>query len=206
MARRWIHSTLRRQLEPDNRFSKEKRIMRQQIQRFVSFMGAIVGADIPLLLGAMIMGTLGGYLIKKVDEYLEEKIPVGFELLINNFAAAFLVVALVLIANVAVRPIIENVSAALGSVVSFLIAWRLLPLADLIIEPAKVLFLNNAINHGILAPLGIAEVAKNGKAIHFLLETNPGPGLGLLLAFWAAGKGSLKLSAPGAAIIHFLGG
>jgi len=169
-------------------------------------MGAIVGADIPMLLGAMIMGPLGGYLIKKVDEYLEEKIPVGFELLINNFAAAFLVVALVLIANVAVRPIIENVSAALGSVVSFLIAWRLLPLADIVIEPAKVLFLNNAINHGILGPLGVAEVQKSGKAIHFLLETNPGPGLGLLLAFWVAGKGSLKQAAPGAAIIHFLGG
>jgi PTS system mannitol-specific IIC component len=149
---------------------------------------------------------LGGYLIKKLDEYLEDKIPVGFELLINNFSAAFLVVALVLIANVAVRPIIENVSAALGSVVSFLIAYRLLPLADIIIEPAKVLFLNNAINHGILGPLGVAEVQKSGKAIHFLLETNPGPGLGLLLAFWVAGKGSLKQAAPGAAIIHFLGG
>jgi mannitol PTS system EIICBA or EIICB component len=169
-------------------------------------MGVIVGADIPMILGGMIMGPLGGYLIKKVDEVLEDKIPVGFELLISNFTAAFLVVALVLIANVAVQPVIESVSAALGSVVSFLITWRLLPLADIIIEPAKVLFLNNAINHGILAPLGVAEVQKSGKAIHFLLETNPGPGLGLLLAFWVAGKGSLKLSAPGAAIIHFLGG
>jgi PTS system mannitol-specific IIC component len=168
--------------------------------------GAIVGANIPMLLGAMIMGPLGGYLIKKIDGYLEDKIPIGFELLINNFSAAFLIVALVLIANVAVQPVIESVSAALGSVVSFLIAWRLLPLADIIIEPAKVLFLNNAINHGILAPLGVAEVQKSGKAIHFLLETNPGPGLGLLLAFWFAGKGSLKLSAPGAAVIHFLGG
>jgi PTS system mannitol-specific IIC component len=169
-------------------------------------MGAIVGADIPMLLGAMIMGPLGGFLIKKVDQYLEDKIPVGFELLINNFAAAFVAIALVLIANVAVRPIIENASAALGSVVSFLIAYRLLPIADIIIEPAKVLFLNNAINHGILGPLGVAEVQKSGKAIHFLLETNPGPGLGLLLAFYVAGKGNLKQSAPGAMIIHFLGG
>src|SRR5919108_6436113 len=81
-------------------------------------MGVIVGADIPMFLGGMIMGPLGGFLIKKIDEVLEDKIPVGFELLINNFAAAFLVVALVLIANVAVQPVIENVSAALGSVVS----------------------------------------------------------------------------------------
>jgi PTS system mannitol-specific IIC component len=169
-------------------------------------MGVIVGADIPMFLGAMIMGPVGGYLMKKVDEYLEDKIPVGFELLINNFSAGFLVVALVLIANVLIGPIVQAFSNALGAGVDFLIASRLLPVADLIIEPAKVLFLNNAINHGILAPLGVAEVAKSGKAIHFMLESNPGPGLGLLLAYWFAGKGNLKLSAPGAAIIHFLGG
>jgi PTS system mannitol-specific IIC component len=169
-------------------------------------MGVIVGADIPMILGAMIMGPLGGYLIKKVDEVLEDKIPVGFELLINNFAAGFLVVGLVLVANVVIGPIVLGLSNALGAGVQFLIDWRLLPLADIIIEPAKVLFLNNAINHGILGPLGVAAVTQDGKAIHFLLETNPGPGLGLLLAYWVAGKGSLKQSAPGAMIIHFLGG
>ena len=99
-----------------------------------------------------------------------------------------------------------GLSTALGAAVGFLVDWRLLPLADIFIEPAKVLFLNNAINHGILGPLGVADVQKSGKAIHFLLETNPGPGLGLLLAYWVAGKGSLKQSAPGAMIIHFLGG
>ena len=169
-------------------------------------MGVIVGADIPMILGGMIMGPLGGYLMKKVDEVLEDKIPVGFELLINNFSAGFLVVGLVLVANVLIGPAVQGASAALGAGVQFLIDSRLLPIADIIIEPAKVLFLNNAINHGILGPLGVAAVATDGKAIHFLLETNPGPGLGLLLAYWVAGKGNLKLSAPGAAIIHFLGG
>jgi len=169
-------------------------------------MGVIIGADIPMFLGAMIMGPLGGYLIKKVDGWLEEKTPIGFELLINNFSAGILVVVLVLLANVIVGPIVVGLSTAMGAAVGFLIEWRLLPLADIFIEPAKVLFLNNAINHGLLAPLGVAEVQKSGKAIHFLLETNPGPGLGLLLAYWAAGKGSLKQSAPGAMIIHFLGG
>jgi mannitol PTS system EIICBA or EIICB component len=140
-------------------------------------MGVIIGADIPMFLGAMIMGPLGGYLIKRVDERLEDKIPIGFELLINNFSAGFLVVALVLVANVIIGPIVQGLSTAMGAVVAFLVDWRLLPLADIIIEPAKVLFLNNAINHGILAPLGVAEVQKSGKAIHFLLETNPGPAL-----------------------------
>ncbi len=169
-------------------------------------MGLIVGADIPMILGGMIVGPLGGYLIKKVDELLEERIPIGFELLINNFSAGILVVVLALIANVAIGPLVEGASTALGAGVQFLIDWRLLPLADIIIEPAKVLFLNNAINHGILGPLGVAQVQQSGKAIHFLLETNPGPGLGLLLAYWVAGRGTLKQSAPGAMVIHFLGG
>jgi PTS system mannitol-specific IIC component len=116
------------------------------------------------------------------------------------------VVGLVLPANAIIGPVVEGISTVMGAGVQFLIDSRLLPLAALLIQPAKVLFLNNAINHGILAPLGVAEVAESGKAIHFLLETNPGPGLGLLLAYWFAGKGNLKLSAPGAMIIHFLGG
>lgn len=168
--------------------------------------GVIVGSSIPMFLGAMIVGPLAGWLIKKVDQYLEDKIPVGFELLINNFSAGILGVILVLLANLIIGPIVQTISDGLGHGVQFLIDSRLLPLADLIIEPGKVLFLNNAINHGILSPLGVAEVAKSGKAIHFLLETNPGPGLGMLLAIYFAGRGNLKLTAPGAMIIHFLGG
>lgn len=169
-------------------------------------MGVVVGADIPMFMGAMVMGPLGGWLIQKVDEALEDKIPVGFEMLINNFSAGILAVILVLIANVIIGPIVEGISTFLGSLVDGLVAARLLPLAAIIIEPAKVLFLNNALNHGVLAPLGVAQVEETGKAIHFLLETNPGPGLGLLLAYFVVGKGMLKESAPGAAIIHFLGG
>lgn len=169
-------------------------------------MGVVVGADIPMFLGAMLMGPLGGWLIQKVDEAIEDKIPVGFEMLINNFSAGILAVILVLLANVVIGPVVEGISNFLGSVVDGLVAARLLPVAAIIIEPAKVLFLNNALNHGVLAPLGVAQVESTGKAIHFLLETNPGPGLGLLLAYWFVGKGMLKESAPGAAIIHFLGG
>jgi len=169
-------------------------------------MGVIVGAGIPMFLGAMIMGPLGGWTMKKVDEFFEEKIPVGFEMLINNFSAGILAVILVLLANVAISPVVEGVSNFLGSLVDGLVNAKLLPLAALVIEPAKILFLNNALNHGVLAPLGVAAVEESGKAIHFLLETNPGPGLGLLVAYYVAGKGMLKESAPGAMIIHFLGG
>ena len=169
-------------------------------------LGIILGTDIPMFLGAMIMGPLSGYLMKKVDELLEDKTPSGFELLFNNFSAGFLITGLILTAFFGIGPVVEDVSKRLGAVVGFLIDNRLLPLAALLIEPAKVLFLNNAINHGILTPLGVAEAAKSGQAIHFLLETNPGPGLGLLVAYFVAGRGNLKLSAPGAMVIHFLGG
>ena len=172
----------------------------------IATMGVVVGTDIPMFLGGMIMGPIGGYLIKKIDEVLEERIPIGFEMLINNFSAGILGIILVLIGQLAIGPLVEAFSNVAGAGVDWLITNRLLPLAALIIEPAKVLFLNNAINHGVLAPLGVAEVAESGKAIHFLLETNPGPGLGLLLAFFFFGKGLLKESSPGAMIIHFLGG
>jgi mannitol PTS system EIICBA or EIICB component len=169
-------------------------------------MGVIVGTSIPMLLGAMIMGPLAGWLMKKIDDVVEEKIPVGFEMLINNFTAAILAVLLALFGFWAVGPVVEAFSNAAGKLVDLMVSAKLLPLAAIIIEPAKILFLNNALNHGVLAPLGVAAVEQSGKAIHFLLETNPGPGLGLLVAFFVAGKGMLKESAPGSMIIHFLGG
>ncbi|MGC9159113.1 MAG: PTS transporter subunit EIIC [Terracidiphilus sp.] len=169
-------------------------------------MGVIVGSGIPMFLGAMIMGPLGGWAIKKIDQFLEEKIPVGFEMLINNFSAGILIVILVLLAQTAISPVVTGFSSAAGLVVDFLIRKRLLPFAAIFIEPAKILFLNNAINHGILAPLGVIAAKQTGHAIEFLLETDPGPGLGLLCAFYFAGKGVLKESSPGAMVIHFLGG
>jgi len=171
-------------------------------------MGVIVGADIPMMLGAMIVGPLGGWCMKKIDEAIEEKIPVGFEMLYNTFSAGILAVILILIANVVIGPVVVSLSNAAGAAVDWLVKARLLPLAAIIIEPAKILFLNNALNHGVLAPLGVVAAQENGRAVHFLLETNPGPGLGLLIAFYLAGKkGSmLKDSAPGSMIIHFFGG
>lgn len=169
-------------------------------------MGVVVGAEIPMFLGAMIMGPLGGWCIKKIDELLEDHIPVGFEMLVNNFSSGLLSIVLIMLAYVVVGPIVEQFSLALGSAVDALVSQGLLVLAAIVIEPAKVLFLNNAINHGILAPLGVQQVTEQGYSVYFLLETNPGPGLGLLLAYMVVGKGLLRQSAPGAIIIHFFGG
>ncbi|MGJ3206489.1 PTS mannitol transporter subunit IICB [Geobacillus thermoleovorans] len=169
-------------------------------------MGVIVGSDIPMFLGAMIMGPLGGYVIKKVDGLFQGKVKQGFEMLVNNFSAGIVGGLLTLLAFKGVGPVVTAISKTLAAGVEKIIDWHLLPLANIFIEPGKVLFLNNAINHGILSPLGVEQAAKTGKSILFLLETNPGPGLGILLAYWLFGKGMAKQSAPGAVIIHFLGG
>ncbi|WP_100010064.1 PTS mannitol transporter subunit IICB [Lentibacillus sediminis] len=169
-------------------------------------MGVIVGADIPMFLGAMIIGPLAGYLLKKIDQAFQDKIKSGFEMLYNNFSAGILGALLAIIAVLAIGPVVAAMNNALAAGVEAIIAAGLLPLANIIIEPAKILFLNNAINHGILTPIGLDQATEAGKSILFLLEANPGPGLGLLLAFVVFGKGMAKSSASGAAAIQFLGG
>lgn len=168
--------------------------------------GVIVGSSIPMFIGAMIMGPLGGYLIKKLDQALEGKVPTGFEMLVNNFSAGILGGVLSIFAFKVIEPIVSGFSTTLGALAQIVTEKGLLPLIALFIEPGKILFLNNAINHGILTPLGLEQAEKLGKSIYFLLESNPGPGLGVLLAYCLFGKGNAKQSAPGAVIIHFLGG
>lgn len=172
----------------------------------IATIGAIVGSDVTMFIGAMIMGPLGGWLIKKFDEKFQDKIPSGFEMLVNNFSSGLIGFALSLLAFVIVGPVVASLTSAIGVGVEFLVSRGLLPLANILIEPAKVLFLNNALNHGIFTPLGSEQVAEAGKSILYLLETNPGPGLGVLLAFMFFGRGAAKGSAPGAILIHFLGG
>ena len=164
------------------------------------------GTDVPMILAAMILGPLGAWVIKKFDEWAQPKVKAGLEMLVNNFSAGLIGFAMALIANKVVGPVIEALTKVMAHGVDFLISNHLIPLANLFIEPAKILFLNNAINHGILTPLGTEQVLKTGKSLLFLLEANPGPGLGVLFAFWFFGKGSAKATAPGAIIIHFIGG
>ncbi|KAB1437961.1 PTS mannitol transporter subunit IICB [Candidatus Galacturonibacter soehngenii] len=172
----------------------------------IATMGVIVGADVPMFLGAMLMGPLSGYLIKKLDKAVENKIPAGFEMLFNNFSLGILGAILALIGYAGVSPIVSGLNTVMEMGVGFFVNHGILPLVSLFIEPAKILFLNNAVNHGILSPMGMQQAAETGKSIFFLLEANPGPGLGILLAYCLAGKGDAKSSAPGAIIIHFLGG
>lgn len=172
----------------------------------VATMGVVVGVDVPMFIGAMVMGPIGGYAIKKFDQTVEGKIPAGFEMLVNNFSAGIIGTLVTLLAYLAIGPVVQGLNSVLKTGVETIVNSGLLPLASLFIEPGKILFLNNAMNHGVLGPLGVQEAKEIGKSIFFLLETNPGPGLGILLAYWVFAKGMVKQSAPGAIIIHFLGG
>ena len=172
----------------------------------IAVMGVIVGTNIPMFLGAMIMGPFAALVTKWMDRIWDGKIKPGFEMLVNNFSAGILGMLLAILGFFVFGPAILWVSDVLGAAVGWLVSLSLLPIVSIIVEPAKVLFLNNAINHGVFTPLGVEQATATGKSILFLIEANPGPGLGLLMAFTFFGVGAAKASAPGAAVIQFLGG
>ncbi len=160
-----------------------------------------------MLMAAMVMGPLAGLCIKKFDQIMEGHMPAGFEMLINNFSAGIIGMALAMLGYIAIGPLMSGILAVLSAGVSILVENSLLPLVSVFIEPAKVLFLNNAINHGIFTPLATEQAAELGKSIMYMLEPNPGPGLGVLLAYMFFCKDKVtRDSAPGAVIIHLLGG
>jgi PTS system mannitol-specific IIC component len=172
----------------------------------VATMGVIVGTDIPMFIGAMILGPLTAWLMMKVDKIWEGRVKPGFEMLIDNFSAGILAAIMAVVGMMIVGPVVKAFSNGASAVVEWLVGNGLLPFTSIFIEPAKVLFLNNAVNHGILTPLGTQQALEQGKSILFLLEANPGPGFGILLAYSFFGKGLAKASAPGAAVIQFVGG
>jgi mannitol PTS system EIICBA or EIICB component len=161
---------------------------------------------VPMFLGAMIMGPVAAFILKMVDGYVQERTRAGFEMLVDNFSAGIVGAGTAVAGVYGVGPVVEKLTTAAGNGVDWLVDNSLLPLVSVIVEPAKVLFLNNAINHGVLAPLAVTEAADKGKSILFMIETNPGPGLGILTAYLLFGPRSLRPTVPGAMIIHFLGG
>jgi PTS system mannitol-specific IIC component len=172
----------------------------------VATVGIAVGADIPMFLGAMIVGPLAGCLVKLFDTRVGKRIAPSFKILVDNFSAGIIGGVMAVLGMLAIGPVIEGLTKTLGNGVQELINLHLLPLVSVIVEPAKVLFLNNALNQGVLSPLGVAQSLHSGKAIEFLIEPNPGPGLGVLLAVTLFGTKAARATAPGAIIIQFLGG
>ena len=181
---------------------------RGRIVGAIAVIGCIAGApDTTMLIGAMVMGPFAGWVIKTFDRLMEGHTPAGFEMLVDNFSVGIVGMLLSMLGYVAIGPVMTTILSVLMGGVSILIQYSLMPLLAIFIEPAKVLFLNNAINHGIFTPIGIAQAQETGRSIMYMLEANPGPGLGVLLAycFFCRDK-KTRQSAPGAVIIHFLGG
>lgn len=172
----------------------------------IAAVGVIVGSDIPMFIGAMIMGPLAGYAIHRFDRMVEGRVKAGFEMLVSNFSIGILGMLLAVLGYYVVGSVVSGLTMLISSGAELVIRHGLLPLVSLFVEPAKVLFLNNAVNHGIFSPIGIEQARETGQSIMFLLETNPGPGLGVLLAYWLFGRGNARQSAPGAVIIQFFGG
>lgn len=174
----------------------------------IAVIGAIMSnTEITMLMAAMVMGPLAGFCIKKFDDAMDGHMPAGFEMLINNFSAGLIGMILAMLGYVVIGPVMSGILSILSAGVNLLVVNGLLPLVSIFIEPAKVLFLNNAINHGIFTPIATAQATEAGKSIMYMLEPNPGPGLGVLLAYMFFCKDkATKDSAPGAVIIHLLGG
>jgi mannitol-specific phosphotransferase system IIC component len=172
----------------------------------VATVGIVIGSSVPMFFGAMIVGPLSAFLLKQVDRFTAKYTGAGFEMLVDNFTAGIIGGGMAVSGVFAIGPVVRTITDAAGRGVHQLVTHHLLPLASVLIEPAKVLFLNNAINHGVLGPLGVTDSAAHGKSILFMLETNPGPGLGILLAYLLFGPRSLRPSVPTAIVIQFLGG
>ena len=181
---------------------------RGRIVGAIAVIGCIAGApDTTMLMGAMVMGPFAGWVIKTFDRLMEGRTPAGFEMLIDNFSVGIIGMLLSMLGYIAIGPIMTTILAVLMGGVQILMQYGLMPLLAIFIEPAKVLFLNNAINHGIFTPIGIAQAEATGRSIMYMLEANPGPGLGVLLAYCFFCKDAkTRQSAPGAVIIHFFGG
>lgn len=172
----------------------------------VATMGVIIGSDTVMLVGAMAMGPLAAWVLKQVEKLWAGKVKPGLEMLVDNFAIGIVGGVMMVVGLLAIEPIISAILAVLTAGVDFLVSNGLLPLTYIFVVPAQVLFLNNAINHGIMVPIGIKEVDQFGQSLLFLVEANGGPWVGVALAFWLFGKGAAKRSAPGATLIMWLGG
>lgn len=172
----------------------------------VATMGVIIGSDTPMFIGAMIMGPLAGLYIKYWDEMVKGRIKPGFEMLVDNFSLGIIAMLLAIAGYLLIGHAVSWLTEAISNGVNWMLAHKLNPLLAVLVDPAKVLFLNNAVNHGIMTPLGIEQASQMGHSMLFLVDPNPGPGLGILLACWVFGKGATRQSAPGAAIIQLFGG
>lgn len=169
-------------------------------------MGVVIGSEATMMIGGMVMGPLGAWIIKQVDKVFEGHVKPGLEMLVDNFSMGIVGAIMMIVGFLAITPLFAAITNVLTVGVNFAMAHNIIPFTPIFVVPGQVLFLNNAINHGILTPLAVEQASHAGKSILFLVEANGGNWAGVVLAFMFFGKGMAKKSAPGAAIIHIIGG
>lgn len=121
----------------------------------IIIMGVIVGVDMSMFFGFMIVGSLGGWCIKYFDRWVDGKIKFGFEMLVNNFFVGIIGMIFVILVFFGIGSIVEVLFKMLVAGVNFMVVYDMLSLAFIFVESAKILFFNNVINYGIFSSLGI---------------------------------------------------
>ncbi|HEX7058058.1 MAG TPA: PTS transporter subunit EIIC [Bacilli bacterium] len=165
-----------------------------------------LASTVSMIFMAFILGPLLGYIVNRIERILEKRLPSGFELLMSNFISAILAGALAVYCFSYGGQAISSMIESLNNDILQIAYSGWLPISALLIEPAKILFLNNMMSYGILGPLGIAQIDDLSKSVYFLLEANPGPAMGLLLAFIFRRRGKSRRNAASTLAIHSLGG
>lgn len=107
----------------------------------VATMGVIVGTDIPMMIGAMILGPLAAYIIKAFDKVIENRIPAGFEMLVNNFSIGAISMILAIIGFMIIKPITFGLLMILKSSKEFIVSKGLIPSIFIISFVALIIFL-----------------------------------------------------------------
>ncbi|MDW2800210.1 protein-N(pi)-phosphohistidine--sugar phosphotransferase [Clostridium boliviensis] len=165
----------------------------------------VMAEPVSAMILSVTAGGVAGFLCKKGLDRIKNWIPSGFEMLFSNLYLASLGLLAGGAAYVLLIPEAEWMLGFLGNGLSLMIDRGIIPFISFVVEPLKIIFFNNWINHGIFLPLGLEQLKTQGSSILFLLETNPGPGFGILLAYTLANR-NIRKPMVSSLIIQFLGG
>lgn len=158
------------------------------IQAVLAVSGVLVADPSVGFFCGMLIGPLAGWLWKQEEKWVLGKLGPSIQMLARNLLNGLTGGILALLGFYLLSPLLSAVAVGISYGVNFLVGHQLLGVLNLVIEPAKVFFLNNMVEHSILVPLGMTQAQETGSSILFLLESNPGPGLGLLSALYYVKK------------------
>jgi len=168
--------------------------------------GLALASNVSMIFIAVLIGPVIGYMVNRIERVIENRLPSGYELLTANFIFAVLACGLAVVNFLYVGQFLSSILNKINEWILHVAYSGWLPALAAFIEPAKVMFLNNVMAYGILGPIGISQIRQLSKSIFFLLESNPGPAIGMLLAYIIRLRGQVRRNAVSSLAIHALGG